>query len=188
MATVTVFTSTRMQAIENASVVSGTVTAGNLILTKFSGATINAGSVIGPTGPTGPTGEVTTAAMNAAINTAAGTGAITEAKLATGSVTTIKIVDGNVTEAKLASNAVSTFKILDGNVTEGKLASNSVTVNKIADLTITNAKISASAAIAASKLAGVYIRSGATTNNTIHVSTAAPVSGDGVNGDVWLKY
>jgi len=153
MATVTVFTAARMQAIENASVVSGTVTAGNLILTKFNGTTINAGSVIGPTGPTGPTGEVTTAALNAAINTAAGTGAITEAKLATGSVTTIKIADGNVTEGKLASNAVSTFKILDGNVTEGKLASNSVTVNKIADLTITNAKISASAAIALSKLA-----------------------------------
>ena len=173
MATVTVFTSARMQAIENASVVSGTVTAGNLILTKFNGTTINAGSVIGPTGPTGPTGEVTTAAMNAAINTAAGTGAITEAKLASGSVTTIKIVDGNVTEGKLASNAVSTIKILDGNVTEGKLASNSVstikiadgnvtegklasnavTVNKIADLTITNAKISATANIALSKLA-----------------------------------
>jgi hypothetical protein len=176
MATVTVFTSARMQAIENASVVSGTVTAGNLILTKFNGTTINAGSVIGPTGPTGPTGEVTTAAMNAAINTAAGTGAITEAKLATGSVTTIKIVDGNVTEGKLASNAVSAIKILDGSVTEGKLA----------NLAITNAKISASAAIAASKLVGVYIRSGATTNNTIHVSTAAPTGG--ADGDVWLKY
>ena len=173
MATVTVFTSARMQAIENASVVSGTVTAGNLILTKFNGTTINAGSVIGPTGPTGPTGEVTTAALNAAIATVTAAGAVTETQLATGSVTTIKLVngsvtadklasnavstikilDGNVTEGKLASNSVSTIKIADGNVTEGKLASNSVTVNKIADSTITNAKISASAGIALSKLA-----------------------------------
>jgi hypothetical protein len=183
MATVTVFTSARMQAIENASVVSGTVTAGNLILTKFNGTTINAGSVIGPTGPTGPTGEVTTAALNAAIATVTAAGAVTETQLATGSVTTIKLVngsvtadklasnavstikilDGNVTEGKLASNSVSTVKIADGNVTEGKLASNSVTVNKIADLTITNAKISnstitnakisASAGIELSKLA-----------------------------------
>jgi hypothetical protein len=173
MATVTVFTAARMQAIENASVVSGTVTAGNLILTKFNGATINAGSVIGPIGPTGPTGEVTTAALNAAIATVTAAGAVTEAMLATGSVTTIKLVNGNVTADKLASNAVSTIKILDGNVsadklgsnsvttikiadgnvTEGKLASSSVTVNKIADATITNAKISASAAIALSKLA-----------------------------------
>jgi hypothetical protein len=173
MATVTVFTAARMQAIENASVVSGTVTAGNLILTKFNGATINAGSVIGPVGPTGPTGEVTTAALNAAIATVTAAGAVTETMLATGSVTsiklangsvtaekiasnavtTIKILDGNVTEGKLGSNAVTTVKIADANVTEGKLASNSVTVNKIADSTITNAKISGSAAIALSKLA-----------------------------------
>lgn len=203
MATVTVFTSARMQAIENASVVSGTVTAGNLILTKFSGATINAGSVIGPTGPAGPTGEVTTAALNAAIATVTAAGAVTETQLATGSVTTIKLVngsvtadklasnavstikilDGNVTEGKLASNAVSTNKIADGNVTEGKLASNAVTVNKIADLTITNAKISATAAIALSKLATTgtmtattFSGSGASLTNIPNSATTATAS------------
>jgi hypothetical protein len=160
MATVTVFTSARMQAIENASVVSGTVTSGNLILTKFNGTTINAGSVIGPTGPTGPTGEVTTAALNAAIATVTAAGAVTETQLATGSVTTVKIVDGNVTE--------------------GKLASNSVTVNKILDATITNAKISASAAIALSKLATtgtmtatIFSGSGASLNSIPNSATTA---------------
>lgn len=58
MATVTGLTSTRMLAIEAASVVSGAVVSGNLILTKQNGTTINAGSVVGPTGPTGSAGVV----------------------------------------------------------------------------------------------------------------------------------
>jgi hypothetical protein len=56
---VTGLTSTRMLAIEAASIVGGSVNgSGHLILTKHSGATIDSGSVIGPTGPTGPTGPV----------------------------------------------------------------------------------------------------------------------------------
>ena len=169
MATVTVFTAARMEAIEGSSVVSGTINgSGHLILTKHDGTTLDAGDVTGPQGPQGPVGEVTEVELNAAIAAAHAAGAITEEQLATGSVTAIKIGTG----------AVTTVKVLDGNITEAKLASNAVT----------NARVSATAAIAASKLAGVYVRSGATTNNTIHVSTAAPVSGDGVNGDVWLKY
>lgn len=61
MATVTGFTAARMQAIEDSAIVGGTVLGGNLILTKHSGATINAGSVIGPVGPTGPTGATSIA-------------------------------------------------------------------------------------------------------------------------------
>lgn len=53
MATVTGLTSARMLAIEAASVVSGVVTAGHLILTKHDASTIDAGSVIGPTGAPG---------------------------------------------------------------------------------------------------------------------------------------
>jgi hypothetical protein len=56
---VTGLTATRMLAIEAASIVGGSVNgSGHLILTKYSGATIDSGSVIGPTGPTGPTGPV----------------------------------------------------------------------------------------------------------------------------------
>jgi titin len=59
MATVTGLTSTRMLAIEAASVISGVVNgSGNLILTKKDGTTINAGAVVGPAGPTGSAGVV----------------------------------------------------------------------------------------------------------------------------------
>lgn len=62
MATITGFTAARMLGIENNSVVGGTVIAGDLILTRQSGATINAGSVIGPTGSPGVTvGQLATA-------------------------------------------------------------------------------------------------------------------------------
>ena len=67
MTTITGFTSTRMLAIENNTVVSGSVTGDNLILTKHDGTTVNAGDVRGPVGPQGPEGEVTTENLNSAI-------------------------------------------------------------------------------------------------------------------------
>ena len=57
MATVTGLTKARMEAIEAASIVSGTISGNDLILTKYSGETINAGNVRGATGPTGPDGN-----------------------------------------------------------------------------------------------------------------------------------
>ena len=54
MATVTGYTATRMQAIEDGTVVSGSVDgSGNLTLTKHDGSTIAAGNVMGPIGLTG---------------------------------------------------------------------------------------------------------------------------------------
>ncbi len=53
MATVTGLTAARMIAIEAASVVNGEVVSNNLILTKFNGATINAGNVRGLKGDPG---------------------------------------------------------------------------------------------------------------------------------------
>lgn len=61
MARVTGFTAARMRLIEAASIVKGSVNAsGRLILEKFDGTTIDAGSVKGPTGPAGvgPVGSV----------------------------------------------------------------------------------------------------------------------------------
>lgn len=55
MATITGFTSARMLAIENASVVDGEVVGDNLILTRYDNTTIDAGSVRGPTGSPGVT-------------------------------------------------------------------------------------------------------------------------------------
>lgn len=56
MATVTVYTADRMKNIEDSSVVSGQVVGDNLILTKKSGATMNAGNVRGPRGSNGAPG------------------------------------------------------------------------------------------------------------------------------------
>lgn len=61
--------------------------------------------------------------------------------LATNSVETLKIKDGNVTAVKLASNAVETAKIKDLNVTTGKIGDLDVTAAKIASNAITTIKI-----------------------------------------------
>lgn len=74
MATITGLTAARMLAIEGASVVSGAVVAGNLILTKHDGTTINTGSVIGPTGATGATGPTATLSGTYAARPAASAG------------------------------------------------------------------------------------------------------------------
>ncbi len=56
MAIVTGLTAARMRAIEAASVIGGVINGNNLILTKFSGATVDAGNVRGATGLTGAMG------------------------------------------------------------------------------------------------------------------------------------
>lgn len=54
MATVTGYTAARMKEIEDQAIVNGAVVINDLILTRYNGATINAGNVRGPTGATGP--------------------------------------------------------------------------------------------------------------------------------------
>lgn len=56
MATITGLTAERMEEIEAQSIVDGDIVSGHLILKRFDLATIDAGSVIGPTGATGATG------------------------------------------------------------------------------------------------------------------------------------
>lgn len=57
MATVTGLTADRMLEIEGASVISGEIVGGHLILTKFDGTTVDAGEIPpGPQGPEGPAG------------------------------------------------------------------------------------------------------------------------------------
>lgn len=65
MATVTGYTSAREQAIEDGTVVSGTVNgSGHLILTKHDTSTVDAGYVVGPQGATGATGSAGTNGTN----------------------------------------------------------------------------------------------------------------------------
>jgi hypothetical protein len=56
MATVTGFTASRTQEIEDANVIGAHVTGGHLILEHHDGSTTDAGSVAGTAGPTGPAG------------------------------------------------------------------------------------------------------------------------------------
>lgn len=72
MATVTGLTAARMLDIEAGSVVDGEVVAGNLILSKFDGSQINAGSVVGPQGPQGPQGDPGTNGVGVPVGGSAG--------------------------------------------------------------------------------------------------------------------
>lgn len=58
MTTVTSYTAARMQEIEDSAIVDGNIVGSNLILSRHDGATIDAGSVVGPTGPAGPAGSL----------------------------------------------------------------------------------------------------------------------------------
>lgn len=58
MATITGYTAARMKQIEDSAIIDGDVIGDNLILKRFDGGEINAGSVRGPQGIQGPTGDV----------------------------------------------------------------------------------------------------------------------------------
>ena len=68
---------------------------------------------------------------------------------------------------------------------EATIPSSTVTSAMIVDGTIVDGDINASAAIAPSKVAGVFI-TGDSSNNTITISTSAPSGGN--DGDVWMVY
>lgn len=70
----------------------------------------------------------------------------------TNQLTTAGIKDGAVTEAKLASNSVSSGKIVDSSVTSAKIATGAVTETKIGALAVTTGKI-ADGAITSIKIA-----------------------------------
>lgn len=110
---------------------------------------------------------------------------VTTAKIQDDAVTAAKIVAGAVSTSELADTSVTTAKIADSSVTTAKIADSAVTSAKIADATIVNADISGTAAIAQTKLAGVYT-DGGSTNHTITISTASPTGG--AAGDIWFKY
>lgn len=194
MATVTGFTAARMLEIENSTIVDGNVVGDNLILITRGGTQIPAGSVRGPQGIQGPVGEVTTAAMNAAIEASRATiqaaGAVTNAMIALGAITTDRLADLAVTTAKLAEGAVTTSKLGDSQVTTAKLADGNVTAAKIASNTITAAQIAAdaigSSEISSSAVGTTQLANGAVTSakqSFVFVQASQPA---GVTGGVWI--
>lgn len=108
--------------------------------------------------------------------------AIISGKLATNSVGTDAIVDGNVTGPKIASNAVGTIKInalavttakiAATAVTAAKLATDAVTTTKIEDDAVTGAKIAADA-IDGTKIADDAINSEHYTDQSIDTAHIA---------------
>ena len=67
--------------------------------------------------------------------------AVTEDKLATNSVSNIKIQDAAINAAKIEGDAVISSKIQNNAVVEAKIANNAVTEDKIAINSVTNTKI-----------------------------------------------
>lgn len=59
MAEITGYTAARMKSIEDNAIVSGVVTAGRLILSRYNATTLDAGAVVGPVGPSGSLTVVT---------------------------------------------------------------------------------------------------------------------------------
>ena len=82
--------------------------------------------------------------------TLAGTGALT---IATGAVTSAKILDGTIATADIADGAVNSAKIADGTIVAADIATGAVDSAKILDGTIVDADVAAGAAIANTKLA-----------------------------------
>ena len=112
--------------------------------------------------------------------TAADTGTVTETLLAANAVTTAKIAETAVTNSRLATDAVTSDKIAADAVTTSEILDGAVTSAKIANGTIVDADINASAAIAATKVAGTAVTQADTGTVTSTMIANATI----VNADV----
>src|SRR6478752_544739 len=84
MASITGYTAERMAEIENNCIIAGAVDlSGHLILTRQSGATVDAGAVVGPTGPPGTFSGTAGATDNAIPRANGTTGTVLQQSLAT---------------------------------------------------------------------------------------------------------
>tara|TARA_R100001015_G_C4627258_1_gene186702 strand:- start:314 stop:1489 length:1176 start_codon:yes stop_codon:yes gene_type:complete len=89
------------------------------------------------------------------------------------------IADGSITEAKLATNSVTRNKISDGEVINSKLDSSAVTTSKINNGAVTNDKVSNSAAIAGTKISPDFgsqnvVTTGTLGSSDLTITSAAP--------------
>ena len=98
-------------------------------------------------------------------------GSIIERLLATDSVTTVKIKDGNVTTPKLADKSVTTPKLADGAVTTIKVGDGQITESKLANASVTSVKIKdrnvISSKIGLKQILDEHIGDGQVTNRTL---------------------
>jgi hypothetical protein len=70
---------------------------------------------------------------------------VTQAKLASGSVDTINIIDSSVTLVKMASGSVDTAQLVPSGITQEKLAADAVATINLVDSGITQSKLAADA-------------------------------------------
>jgi hypothetical protein len=86
-------------------------------------------------------------------------GAVSNAKLATGAVTSDKILDGTIVTGDIADGAITTAKILDGTIVAGDIAADAITTAKILNLNVTTGKI-ADLGVTTAKIADASITVG----------------------------
>lgn len=120
MTSITGYTKERMKAIEDNTIVSGDIVGDDLILTRYSGATLVAGDVRGPEGPAGPGGTP-------------GDDTVTTAKIVDGAVTTAKLDADAVTGAKIANDSINSEHYVDGSIDRAHLASDVIDSTKLAN-------------------------------------------------------
>src|SRR5205823_7501916 len=109
---------------------------------------------------------------------------VTASAIAAGAVGTPQLADGAITPAKLATGSVTAPTIAAGAVGNSALAANSVTSDKILDGTITDADISSTANINAGKIVGGDLqarRLKVGTNHTLTGDLATIAGGDNNN-------
>jgi hypothetical protein len=104
-----------------------------------------------------------------------------------GLITSAMITDATITGTDIATGTITSSNILDATITGTDIAAGTVTSSNIANDTIVNADINSAAAIAYTKLTGVYNNASAA-NSKITISTTSGSGQAGVVGDIWFQY
>lgn len=103
-------------------------------------------------------------------------GSVSNPKIATNAISTVKLQDGSVTLAKLDAGVFSSFTVNDGSITQPKIASNAVTSVKLLDGAVLTAKI-ADAQVTSSKLDTNLALTGITTASTVNTTALQVLNG-----------
>lgn len=104
-------------------------------------------------------------------------GAITSAKLGSGSVLTAAVGNAQITQGKLANDSVGAAQVIDGEIDTVALANSCITTAKLSDNSVSSAKV-IDASITSSKLATAAVQTSAVGDGQI---TGVKIANDAVD-------